>query len=270
MSNNSLVTGWPGAPAAVAFRLDGTSMHRAVEIGDLSEVRPWASVSKLAVSYAFGVEFDWESCKPSTHAGPVGSFISNMLSHSSGLGLEEGDPTTQVGKKRIYSNVAVNTAVKEVIEDHDPANWLRLRVFEGLGMNSTSLQGRPSDGVTGSTEDLVTFAKAWLLAQGISESSRNRLITPYAPQLDGIVPGFGSFSPCPWGLGPEVRGTKEHWMGDWPEDSFGHFGKSGALMLMNLREKIAVVATSTVEFGPWAVELWPQWTSEMRKRALGS
>ena len=32
MSNNSLVTGWPGAPAAVAFRLDGTAMHRAVEI----------------------------------------------------------------------------------------------------------------------------------------------------------------------------------------------------------------------------------------------
>jgi len=215
-------------------------MTRAVEIGDLSVVRPWASVSKLAVSFAFGVEFDWESCKPSTHAGPVGSFIANMLSHSSGLGLEEGDPIAQVGQKRIYSNAAINKVVKEVIGDHDPANWLRIRVFEGLGMNSTSLQGRPSDGVTGSTEDLVTFAKAWLLAQGISEATRNRLITPYAPQLDGI------------------------------EDSFGHFGKSGALILMNVREKIAVVATSTEDFGPWAVELWPQWVSEMRKRALGS
>ena len=39
---------------------------------------------------------------------------------------------------------------------------------------------------------------------------------------------------------------------------------------MNVREKIAVVATSTEEFGPWAVRLWPQWTSEMRKRALNS
>jgi len=270
VSDNSIVKGWPGAPAAVAFRLDGAMVNRVVEVGDLTEIRPWASVSKLAVSFAIGIEFDWESCKPSTAAGPTGSFLANLLSHSSGLGLEEGDPVIEVGKKRIYSNVGINTATEKILEGNAPEDWLNTRVFQGLGMNSTSLQGRPSDGVVGSTEDMVTFARAWLLSLGLAEPTRNRLITPYAPQLDGVVPGFGHFSPCPWGLGPEVRGTKEHWMGDWPEDSFGHFGKSGAMMLMNVREKIAVVATSTEEFGPWAVELWPQWTSEMRKRALGS
>ena len=68
---------------------------------------------------------------------------------------------------------------------------------------------------------------------------------PYAPQLNGFVPGFGKFSPCPWGLGPEVRGDKHHWMGDWPPASFGHFGKSGALLLLNADEQIGLVATST-------------------------
>ena len=43
-------------------------------------------------------------------------------------------------------------------------------------------------------------------------------------------------------------------MGDWPPASFGHFGQSGALLLVNADEAIGVVATSTEPFGPWAVE----------------
>ena len=46
---------------------------------------------------------------------------------------------------------------------------------------------------------------AWLRPDAIAKETRNQLIAPYAPQLDGFVPGFGRFSPCPWGLGPEVQ-----------------------------------------------------------------
>jgi hypothetical protein len=109
-----------------------------------------------------------------------------------------------------------------------------------------------------------------LRPDGIAKETRDRFITPFIPTLDGIVPGFGRFSPCPWGLGPEVRGDKQHWMGDWPAESFGHFGQSGALMLLNVQENVGVVATSTENFGPWAVKLWPEWTSAMRKLALAS
>jgi CubicO group peptidase (beta-lactamase class C family) len=270
VSTNSLSAGWPGSPSFVVFRLDGGIVQRVVQEGDLDDVRPWASVSKMAVAMAFGVEVDWGLHKLTESIGPRGATLSNLLSHSSGLGLEEDDPVVDVGTKRVYSNYAIDCAVKAVVGDNDPAQWLEYRLFGGFGMSTTRLEGRPSSGVVGSTEDLLRLGVAWLRPDGIAKETRDRFITPFIPTLDGIVPGFGRFSPCPWGLGPEVRGDKQHWMGDWPPESFGHFGQSGALMLLNVQENIGVVATSTENFGPWAVKLWPEWTSAMRKLALAS
>jgi len=261
---------WPGSAAFVVFRLNDGLLERVVEYGDLEDVRAWASVSKMAVAMAFGVESEWELHSYTQIVGPSGANIANLLSHSSGLGLEEGDSTVPVGTKRLYSNYGIDYVVQAIMEDGTPPSWLDYRVFSGLGMSGTSLVGRPSSGVSGSTNDLVTLAEAWLRPDGISKGTRDRIIRPYMPALDGIVPGFGRFSPCPWGLGPEVRGEKEHWMGDWPPSSFGHFGQSGALMLLNADEGIGVVATSTEPFGPWAVKLWPGWTSAMRVLALTS
>lgn len=59
-------------------------------------------------------------------------------------------------------------------------------------------------------------------------------------------------------------------MGDWPAASFGHFGQSGAMLLLNADEQIGLAATTTQPFGPWAVQLWPTWTSAMRQRILSS
>jgi CubicO group peptidase (beta-lactamase class C family) len=252
------------------LRLEGGVVTRVASGGDLEQVRPWASVSKLAVALAFGVEVDWDLHSYEESVGPVGSTFANLLSHSSGLGLEEGDPVVPVGAKRVYSNYGVELAVSAVVGEGSAASWLGDRVFEPLGMTSTSLVDRAAAGVVGSTSDLALFAGAWLRSDLIARETRDRIITPYIPKLDGIVPGFGRFSPCPWGLGPEVRGDKQHWMGDWPATSFGHFGKSGALLLVNVTERIAVVATSTVPFGGWATTLWPQWTSDARATALHS
>ena len=175
-----------------------------------------------------------------------------------------------VGVKRLYSNYGIDLAVESILGENTADNWLQQRVFRPFGMTSTSLDGKPSHGVSGSTNDLATLAVAWLRPDAISKATRDLLITPYAPQLDGIVPGFGRFSPCPWGLGPEIRGEKHHWMGDWPAASFGHFGQSGAMILLNADEQIGLVATSSEPFGGWAIELWPAWTSAMRTLALGS
>jgi CubicO group peptidase (beta-lactamase class C family) len=270
VSDSQLVEGWPGAPAVVLFRLKDGNVERLGEAGDLDVVRSWASVSKMAVAMAFGVEIDWDLHQFSQNFGPHGATLANLLSHSSGLGLEEGDPTVAVATKRVYSNVGIDHAVSVVVQDRDPAQWLEERVFLPLGMATTQLQGRPCADVYGSTEDLATLGAAWLRPDGVTTQTRNRQIKAYLPELSGIVPGFGRFSPCPWGLGPEVRGTKEHWMGDWPAESFGHFGQSGAMMLLNVDQQIGLVATSTEPFGPWAVKLWPRWTSSMRQRILSS
>jgi len=270
VSDNSLVAGWPGAPSVVLLRVDDGVVKQLAAAGDLDEVRPWASVSKMVVALAFGVEVDWDLHQFTQNLGPRGATLANLLSHTSGLGLEEGDPTSDVGVKRVYSNVGVDHAVDSILGDNSAQNWLANRVFTPFGMATSSLEGRPSSGVVGSTNDLARLAVAWLRPDGITRETRDRMITPYLPSLSGVVPGFGRFSPCPWGLGPEVRGDKRHWMGDWPSTSFGHFGQSGSMILLDAREQIGLVATSTEPFGPWAVALWPEWTSAMRRLALGS
>jgi hypothetical protein len=261
---------WPGSLAYVVLRRNGGRVERVREVGDVAAVRPWASISKMAVALAFGVEMDWELHAYSEAAGPQGANFANLLSHSSGLGLEESDPRVPIATKRIYSNYGVDLAVSTIVGENDPAEWLDYRVFSPLGMSATSLLGRPAAGVSGSTNDLATLAVAWLRADGITPATRDRLIRPYLPDLDGIVPGFGRFSPCPWGMGPEVRGEKSHWMGDWSASSFGHFGQSGSILLLNAEQGIGVVATTTEPFGSWAVALWPQWTSAQRALALAS
>ncbi|MGB8197678.1 MAG: serine hydrolase domain-containing protein [Acidimicrobiales bacterium] len=270
MSTNSLTDGWPGAPAVVLLSVKEGLVKRIAEAGDLDEVRPWASISKMAVALAFGVESDWELDSYNTPVGPPGSTLANLLSHSSGLGPEEDDPVVPVATQRIYSNYGIDLAVDSILGDNTADAWLHQRIFQPFGMNSTKLVDRPSFGVEGSTNDLARLAVAWLRPDGLARETRNRIIRPYAAQLNGFVPGFGKFSPCPWGLGPEIRGDKQHWMGDWPPASFGHFGKSGALMLLNADEGIGLVATSTEPFAGWATKLWPTWTSTMRILALGS
>ncbi len=270
MSANLLLDEWPGAPAVVLLSLEDGIVRRIAESGDLDDVREWASVSKMAVSLAFGVESDWELHRFDQPLGPPGATLSNLLSHSSGLGLEEGDPVVPVGTKRIYSNYGFDLAVESILGENTADEWLQQRVFRPFGMSATKLEGRPSSGVIGSTNDLATLAVAWLRPGAIAKATRDRIITPYAPQLDGFVPGFGRFSPCPWGLGPEIQGDKHHWMGDWPPASFGHFGQSGSMILLNADEQIGLVATSTEPFGRWAAKLWPSWTSSMRSLALGS
>ncbi len=268
MDDTDLCYGWPGPAAAAVVRLVDGSAQVVDRSGDLEARRPWASVSKLAVALAVGVDVDRGRCRYEQPLGPLGSTLAHLLSHSGGYGLETTDRTVPAGTRRVYSNVGVDLAVAAVAEGAPPPRWLEERVFGPLGMASAHLEGRPSAGVVGSTRDLATFAGAWLLARPFSAATRDRIITPFLPQLDGIVPGFGRFRPCPWGLGPEVRGSKEHWMGDWSSDSAGHFGQSGALALFNVREGIAVVATSAVPFGPWAVTLWPAWTSRVRQIVL--
>ncbi|GMA87133.1 hypothetical protein GCM10025868_23830 [Angustibacter aerolatus] len=100
-----------------------------------------------------------------------------------------------------------------------------------LGMSSTRLEGSAAHGVHGPVRDLALLgAEPWrptLLPAPLAE----RMRTPAWPDLIGVVPGFGLQRPCPWGLGPEVRGHKQpHWTGaaNTPA-TFGHFGQSGEL-----------------------------------------
>jgi CubicO group peptidase (beta-lactamase class C family) len=86
-----------------------------------------------------------------------------------------------------------------------------------------------------------------------------RAISPTFPDLAGVVPGIGSFDPCPWGLGVEIRGHKTpHWTGTRNSSStFGHFGGIGTFMWVDPVADVACVMITEREFDEWGMEHWP-------------
>jgi len=265
---NSLVTPWPGEPALIGLRREIGGVCEVFRYGPTAERRSWASVSKSVASIEFALAFERDPHLGEAPAGPQGATLAHLLSHSSGLGFEEGAPTSPVGTRRVYSNLGIDLAVHFMSGEDPKTKWER-DIFRPLGL-SANLEGRPSSGVIGTAEDLAQVATEWLSPRLMTETGRDIVRSVRLPDLSGVVPGYGRFEPCWWGLGVEIRGEKNHWMGDWPSSSFGHFGQSGAFLLVNIEEGIALVATSSIEFGPWATELWGPLTSAVREELLQS
>ena len=263
-----IVAGWPGDPAVVVLRANGGPAQVVAALGDLEVERPWASVSKLAVALAVGAEVDAGRVRYEDAAGPPGATVAHLLSHSSGLGLEAADHRRAVGTRRVYSNVGIDLVAAALAPAGGPARWIAERVLDPLGLGASSLTGRPAAGIRGSTRDLARLAAAFVDRSLLAPATHERIATPYLGDLDGVVPGFGRFAPCPWGLGPELHGGKQHWMAGWPARALGHFGRSGALVLVDPVHQVAVAATSTVPFGSWAVAGWPAWLGQIRAGAL--
>ncbi len=260
-----LAVGWPGEPAVVVSAWRAGAWHELGAVGDLDAPRPWASVTKLVTALAAAIDLHEGRATLEDPVGPTRATLAHLLSHASGLGFEAGDPVIEPGVKRIYSNFGIDLAGAHLATEGDVARWLTSTVLAPLEMTSARVVGRASEGVVGSTRDLARLGREWVTPSLLTRESRDASVAVAFPDLSGTVPGFGRFTPCPWGLGPEVRGPKNHWMGDWPADSFGHFGRSGALVLANATLGIVVAATSTVDFGPWARDAWPAWTSRVRR-----
>ena len=75
-----------------------------------------------------------------------------------------------------------------------------------------------------------------------------------------MLPDFGRFKPMDWGLGVEIKGTKQpHWSGTLTSPrTFGHFGGSGTFFWVDPDKDLACVCLTTREFGEWAKEAWPR------------
>ncbi len=263
----SLAASWPGSPAFVVAHVDGSQVTPLLTHGDLDAVRPWASVSKVAVGLGVMRAVEAGLVSLNDAVGPPGATLAHLLSHASGLGYEVSDRVVPVGTRRVYSNCGIDHAAAHVAEA-DPLEWLRDSVLRPLALPATDVEERVAAGVHGPTSALVRVGAELLSPTLMSLAARDTMITPFLPLLDGITPPFGRQTPNFWGLGPEIRGAKRHWMGDWPDASFGHFGRSGALLLCDPTTQVVVAATSTEPFGPWAVALWPTWINEIRNAAL--
>ena len=89
--------------------------------------------------------------------------------------------------------------------------------------------------------------------------------TPQYPELNGIVPGYGMFKPCPWGLGFESKGAKTpHWTGtQLPSDTVGHFGQSGTFAWVHPPTRRGAIVLTDRVFGEWAKPAWTRLNDEL-------
>jgi CubicO group peptidase (beta-lactamase class C family) len=86
------------------------------------------------------------------------------------------------------------------------------------------------------------------------------MVSVQFPGLDGVLPDFGRFTPMDWGLGVELKTTKQgHWTGTLTSPStFGHFGGSGTFVWVDPALDLACACLTTREFGDWAKDAWPR------------
>lgn len=252
------IDAWPVPDAGVAVLVgDGP----AITHGDCSTVSRIASVSKPLFSYAILIAIEEGIVELEEPAGPIGATVRHLLAHASGLPFLATDSTGAApGTRRIYSNVGFDVLgdLLEQRSDMPVAEYLRLAVLEPLGMHNSELRGSVAKDVWSSVDELAMFARELLRPSLIAPETFKQFTAVQFPELAGVLPGFGSQRPCPWGLGIEIRGHKTpHWTGRHNSPAtFGHFGGSGSLLWIDPRVNVGLVCLTGREFGPWAGPLW--------------
>jgi CubicO group peptidase (beta-lactamase class C family) len=252
------IDGWdvPFAAAGVT-RADATVATR----GDARRAVRLASVSKPVSALATLVAAEEGVVDLDEPAGPPGSTVRHLLAHASGLPFEGSVPIAAPGRRRIYSNEGF-----AVLGDHVAsraeipfAAYVRGAVCEPLRLGLDP-EGHPGAGMHASLEDLLALGRELLLPTLVAPETHAEMMAVQFPGLDGVLPDFGRFKPLDWGLGVELKGTKEnHWSGSLTSPAtFGHLGGSGTFLWVDPDLGVACACLTTRDFGEWAKSAWPR------------
>jgi CubicO group peptidase (beta-lactamase class C family) len=262
-----LVTAWPVDVVSVGV----TDPHGTLGVaGDPEWVTRIASVGKLLVGLAALVAMEEGTVNLDVPAGPEGSTVRHLLAHASGLAFDDDISIAPPGRRRIYSNTGI-----ERFADHLAARagmgfeeYLGLGVLEPLGMADTELRGSPAHAVWSTISDLLAFSRELLRPALVSPATLAEATRPHFPDLAGVLPDVGRFDPNPWGLTFEIRNGKQpHWTGRRNSPAtFGHFGGAGTFLWVDPEAKLAAVALADRDFGPWALEAWPEFSDAVLER----
>lgn len=249
---------WPVEEAAAGW-IDSRGLLE--RHGPTSRQFALASVTKPLFAYAILVAVEEGTLSLEQPAGPDGATVRHLLAHASGLGDDPLKPLAGVERFRIYSNAGYEQLGELLASEAGiPASrYLHEAVVEPLGLTATELVGSPAHGVRSSIDDLLLIAAEWLRPTLIASSTMAVATSAQFAHLAGVLPGYGSQDPNPWGLGFELKGRKApHWTGDDNAPStFGHFGRAGTFLWVDPEARVACVALTSREFGPWAIEAWP-------------
>ena len=247
----------------------GTRAHN----GDAQRRVRVASISKPIVAYAVLVAVEEgiiDLDRPINphdsleQAMPLGLTIRHLLAHAGGYGFEERQPVAPPGLRRMYSNTGFELLGRllEQASEMPAASYVDEAVFRPLGMQNSSLLGSAAKDVWSNVSDLARFVSELLRPTLLAPETYAEFITVQWPELAGVVPGLGSYRPCPWGLGVELRGHKQpHWTGRANSaQSFGHFGGTGTFFWIDpdaAGGPLGMVCLTDREFDSWALAAWP-------------
>lgn len=264
----SLISSWPVefASAGVIDRRGNVHVH-----GDTSRTMRIASVSKLFAAWACMIAVEDGTISLSDAVGQDGCTVRHLLCHAGGYSFDGVNAITSPERKRIYSNTGIEMLAAFVAErvGTDFDEYMHEAVCEPLGLASTVLEGSPAKDVTSNVADCVKFAAELRRPTLLSSGTVREMITVQFPTLEGVVPGLGRFDPCPWGLGPELRGTKSpHWTAPSSSSStWGHFGGTGTFLWVDPVADVACVMLANRDFTQWGMEFWPAFNEAVLREA---
>jgi len=243
--------------AAAVVRPAGAVEHH----GDAAHEFRWASITKLLTAYALLVALEEGIVDLDDQAGPPGSTIRHLAAHASGLPFEDGGaPIARPGQRRIYSNPGYE-ALAEVLSAAAGMTfdeYLRAAVCGPLAL-SGELRGSAAADYFGPLSDAVAFAGELLRPRLVAPETLAEATSVHFPGLSGVLPGFGRWDPNDWGLGFELKDSKQpHWTGSRNSPrTFGHFGGSGTFLWVDPDLDAALTCLTDREFDDWALEAWP-------------
>jgi CubicO group peptidase (beta-lactamase class C family) len=252
------VESWPAETVAAGILRGGETV---ATFGPRRLGFRWASVTKLATALAALVAAEEGVVDLDQPAGPPGSTVRHLLAHASGLPFDAGAPIAKPGQRRIYSNAGFEVLAETIAAAAEMPfeEYLAAAVLRPLGLRA-ELHGSPAAGLHGTLDDLLRLG---------AELQRPRLIAPETlaeatavqfPGLVGVLPDIGRMEPNDWGLGFELKDTKEpHWTGarNSPR-TFGHFGGSGSFLWIDPEGDAALACLTDLDFGEWALAAWPR------------
>lgn len=253
-----LVESWPVEQCSAAV----VTSDAVTTAGDGNIRYELASVTKLLSTYAVLIAIEEGAFALDTPCGSEGATVRHLLAHASGVGFRSTDACKAPEQRRIYSSYGFELLADVIAHEADMpfAQYLDEAVCQPLGMTHTQLWGSAGHESYSTVNDLVFFAREILQPSLIAQETLVQACTVQFPELHGIVPGYGMYKPCPWGLGFEIKGEKNpHWTAAvMPHTTVGHFGQAGTYLWVDRESQRAMVALTNRSFGDWAKPLWAE------------
>lgn len=250
--------GWPVERSGYALLRGGTVVERNGDDG----VFELASIAKLFAAATAMIAVEEGTIELDAPAGPPGSTVRHLLAHAAGYDFDTDRVVAPVGARRVYSNIGIERYAAHLAERSGMsyADYLRLGVLEPLGMADTVLHGSPAHGMKSTVDDVARLAAEFMRPTLVSTETMTMARSPVFPELEGVLPGIGRFSPNPFGLAIEVKDGKwPHWAGERTSpETFGHFGGAGTFLWIDPVADVGAVALTDRGFDLWAMRVWPE------------